>query len=87
MFVLIVALMSFSLIGIVTVQVYWISNAVEAKRKQFKNDVKISFASASEKINESEFSLFRSTFEPLLEDYRGKTSAEIRKLFYSRWIL
>lgn len=80
MFVLIVALMSFSLIGIVTVQVYWISNAVEAKRKQFKNDVKISLASASEKINESEFSLFRSTFEPLLEDYRGKTSAEIRKI-------
>ena len=37
MFVLIVALMSFSLIGIVTVQVYWISNAVEAKKKQFIN--------------------------------------------------
>jgi two-component system phosphate regulon sensor histidine kinase PhoR len=79
-FVLIVALMSFSLIGIVTVQVYWIGNAVETKKKQFKNDVKKSLARTSEKINEKEFSIFKNTFEPLLEDYQDKTSAELRQI-------
>ncbi|MBL4641968.1 MAG: HAMP domain-containing histidine kinase [Flavobacteriaceae bacterium] len=80
MFVLIVALMSFSLIGIVTVQIYWIGNAVEANGKQFKNDVKKSLAKASERINEKEFAVFKNTFEPLLEDYQDKTSAELRQI-------
>ena len=58
MFVLIVALMSFSLIGIVTVQVYWISNAVETKKKQFINDVKISLTSVSEEVAQKEYAEF-----------------------------
>ena len=37
MFVLIVVLMSISLIGIITVQLYWINNALESKKEQFKN--------------------------------------------------
>lgn len=80
MFVLIVALMSFSLIGIVTVQVYWIGNAVEANNKQFKNEVKKSLAAASEKISDKEFAVFKNTFEPLLEDYHDKSSAEIKSI-------
>ena len=39
MFVLIVLLMSISLIGIIAVQLYWINNAVESKKEQFKNDL------------------------------------------------
>ena len=39
MFMLIVFLMSISLIGIIAVQLYWINNAVESKKEQFKNDV------------------------------------------------
>jgi len=64
MFVLIVALMSFSLIGIVTVQVYWISNAVEAKKKQFLNDVQIALTSVSEEVAEKEYAEFQRKIKP-----------------------
>ncbi len=67
MFVLIVALMSFSLIGIVTVQVYWISNAVEANKKQFVNDVKVSLAQVSEQVSEKEFADYYRKIKPLLD--------------------
>lgn len=67
MFVLIVALMSFSLIGIVTVQVYWINNAVEAKNKQFKSDVKKSLARVSEQVSENEYADFYRTIKPFLD--------------------
>ena len=67
MFGLIVALMSFSLIGIVTVQVYWINNAVEAKKRQFKSDVKKSLARVSEQVSENEYADFYRTIKPYLD--------------------
>ena len=79
-FVFIVALMSFSLIGIIAVQVYWIGNAVEVRRKQFKNDVKKSLARVSEQINENEYAEFRRLMEPYLKDKANRTSNELRKI-------
>ena len=61
MFVVIVSLMSFSLIGIVSVQVYWIGNAIEDKKKQFKSDVKKSLARVSEEVSENEYADFYRT--------------------------
>ena len=49
-FVIIVALMSISLIGIILVQLYWIDNAVKSKKAQFKNEVQKSLGSVSQKI-------------------------------------
>ena len=59
--------MSFSLIGIVTVQVYWINNAVEAKKRQFKSDVKKSLARVSEQVSENEYADFYRTIKPYLD--------------------
>lgn len=67
MFVVIVALMSFSLIGIVGVQVYWIGNAIEDKKKQFKSDVKKSLARVSEEVSENEYADFYRTIKPYLD--------------------
>ena len=78
MFVLIVALMSFSLIGIVTVQVYWINNAVEAKRKQFKNDVKVSLIKVSEKVRENEYADFYRSIKPYLDTTANISSTQLR---------
>jgi len=58
MFILIVILMSISLIGIIAVQLYWINNAVESKKEQFKNEVQKSLGSVAERINTKEKDLF-----------------------------
>ena len=78
MFILIVALMSFSLIGIVTVQVYWISNAVETNRKQFKNDVKLSLARVSEEVAEKEYNEFYRKIKPYLDTTDNVIRNELR---------
>lgn len=53
-FVLLVALMSLSLIGIIFAQSYWISTAVENKEEQFALNVKQILGSVSEKIQKQE---------------------------------
>ncbi|WP_301400574.1 sensor histidine kinase [Polaribacter huanghezhanensis] len=78
MFVLIVALMSFSLIGIVTVQVYWISNAVDTKKKQFLNDVKIALTSVSEEVSDKEYAEFQRKIKPYLDKTQNVKSNELR---------
>ncbi|WP_337994867.1 hypothetical protein [Polaribacter ponticola] len=84
MFVLIVFLMSISLIGIIAVQMYWINNAVESKKEQFKNDVQKSLGSVSERINEKERSLFDKKFEGIIENAVLANEAQIKSLFFKK---
>ena len=53
------------MIGIIAVQLYWINNALESKKAQFKNDVQKSLGAATEKVNERE----RAEFEKKLKSF------------------
>ncbi|ARV14455.1 sensor histidine kinase [Polaribacter sp. SA4-12] len=82
MFVLIVALMSISLVGIITVQLYWINNAVESKKEQFKNDVQKSLGSVSQVINEKEETFFDKKIEGLTDNVGLANAAKIRNYLF-----
>ena len=82
MFVLIVALMSISLIGIIAVQLYWINNAVESKKEQFKNDVQKSLGSVSQRVNEKEEAFFDKTIEGFMENVGLANDAQIRSFLF-----
>ena len=82
MFVLIVVLMSISLIGIIAVQLYWINNAVESKKEQFKNNVQISLARVSERINAKEKDIFEKKFENIMRNKILANDAQIQSLFF-----
>lgn len=77
-FVLIVVLMSISLIGIISVQLYWINNAVESKDAQFDNDVKKAMARASERLRDREQDLYLSKLKPIFESKEFLSKAEIK---------
>ena len=79
MFILIVVLMSISLIGIIAVQLYWINNALESKKAQFKNDVQKSLGSAAERINEKERSLFDKEIEDFVDVKGLADKAELKR--------
>ena len=83
-FVLIVVLMSTSLIGIIAVQVFWINNAVESKKEQFKNDVQKSLGSVSERINEREEAEFEKQIDGLIENIGFATNAQIKNYFFQQ---
>ena len=83
-FVLIVVLMSISLSGIIAVQVFWINNAVESKKEQFKNDVQKSLGSVSERINEREEAEFEKQIDGLIENIGLATNAQIKNYFFQQ---
>jgi two-component system phosphate regulon sensor histidine kinase PhoR len=83
-FVLIVVLMSTSLIGIIAVQVFWINNAVESKKEQFKNDIQKSLGSVSERINEREEAEFEKQIDGLIENIGLATNAQIKNYFFQQ---
>ena len=85
MFVLIVFLMSISLIGIIVVQLYWINNALESKKEQFKNDVQKSLGSVSERINNNEEKEFEKGIEDgILENVGLASDAQIRNFVFQQ---
>ncbi len=77
-FVLIVVLMSTSLIGIISVQLYWINNAIESKDAQFDSDVKKALAAVSERIKDNEKDEFYNKIEPIIKNKEFLNSAQIR---------
>ncbi len=79
MFILIVVLMSISLIGIITVQLYWINNALESKTAQFKNDVQKSLGRASERINEREQASFQKKIDALIAEKGIADKADLNR--------
>jgi len=83
-FILIVVLMTISLIGIIAVQLYWINNAVESKKAQFKNDVKIALANVSERIKNKEFDEFYRVYEPILKNKKLASDAEIKNYLFQQ---
>ena len=83
-FILIVVLMSISLVGIVSVQVYWIKDAIKTKEQQFENDVKIALAKTSESIKEKEYVEFVSKNEKFFENDNFRTDAEIKNYLFQQ---
>lgn len=77
-FVLIVVLMSISLIGIISVQLYWINNAIESKDAQFDSDVIKSMARASERLQEKEQESYRRKIKPIFDQKKFLNKAEIK---------
>jgi two-component system phosphate regulon sensor histidine kinase PhoR len=82
MFVVIVFLMSISLIGIIAVQLYWIDNALESKKAQFKNDVQKSLGRVSEIINQKEEAFFEKKIAGIIDNVGLANEAQIRSYLF-----
>jgi len=84
-FVLIIVLMSISLVGIISVQVFWIKNAIELAENQFTSDVKSSLIQVSENISERELNNFyKKNFSRLAEHSEYLSESEIKKFIYEQ---
>ncbi|MGK0412466.1 MAG: two-component system phosphate regulon sensor histidine kinase PhoR, partial [Polaribacter sp.] len=84
MFVLIVGLMSISLIGIISVQLYWINNAVESKKEQFKNDVQKSLGRVIERINENKDQQIENVIQGILSRETLADNAELKNYLFQQ---
>ena len=76
--------MSFSLIGIIAVQVYWIKDAIKNKQQQFETDVRIALAKTSERIKEKEEDDSHIEYKKFFENDRYRTDAEIKNFLFQQ---
>ena len=76
--------MSISLIGIISVQVYWVKDAIKNKQTQFKNNVTIALARSSESIKEQEYFEFKSKNREFLEDKKFVSQAEMTTYLFQQ---
>ncbi|MFK5879402.1 MAG: HAMP domain-containing sensor histidine kinase [Flavobacteriaceae bacterium] len=77
--------MSISLVGIISVQVFWIKNAIELSENQFTSDVKSSLIQVSENISERELSNFYlKNFSRLAQNSEYLSDSEIKDFIYQQ---
>ena len=80
-FILLIALMSVALIGIIIVQIYWINTTIEIREKQFTNDVKFALAKVSDNIQKREIDDYYKEFGHII-DSATQSSESIVKDFH-----
>ena len=84
MFALIIFLMSISLIGIITVQVFWIGNAIDIREKQFSNDVQFVLNKTNEMIYKRDFVDFTAQFMDFFKTRKFAKQADFTKFVYEQ---
>ncbi len=83
-FVILITLMSVALIGIITVQIFWIKSTIEVKEQQFSSSVKYALAKVSENIQEREFKEDIVALSPLLDSMQNLKERGIRDMFFQQ---
>lgn len=80
LFVLLVILMSFALIGIIFVQSYFISRSLEDGRQQFTRNVKTALTLVSKQIDDYEFRNYIDKIQPYLNNVKSPDSSIVNRL-------
>ncbi|MEI6865017.1 HAMP domain-containing sensor histidine kinase [Flavicella sp.] len=83
-FILIVIMMSISLVGIITVQVFWIGNAIGIREKQFSHAVNYALAKTNEQLYKKDFLDFTVQFMDLFQNKKFAKQADFTKFVYEQ---
>lgn len=82
LFVSLVILMSLSLIGIISVQLYWIKSSVEDKEEQFSNTVSEVLIRVTDKIEDREMDDYSERFLNLKDSVGEFKSSHLSNIFF-----
>src|SRR5690606_33748121 len=82
LFVLLIALMSLSLLGIVFVQGYWISNAYRTKAEQFEITAKRVLLSVAKEIKLRETEAYYQLYIPYIDSIEVPDNVSFTELVY-----
>lgn len=81
-FVLLVVLMSLSLIGIISLQAYYIKDSVETEKERFKDNVKKSLSYVSNTIETKEFDAYFERYQSLDKEKQADSSVVSQLFIY-----
>lgn len=83
LFALLIALMSLSLLGIIFVQGYWISNSYNTKEDQLSINIRQILVSVAKKIQIREAEDYYNVYSRLIDSLDTPTNASLSELVYS----
>ncbi len=83
-FLLIIVLMSVALIGIISVQVFWIKNTIQITEEQFTSNVRFALAKVSEDIKQREFEDFYLEIRDLSRQGEKLNYSDVRRYIYEK---
>jgi two-component system phosphate regulon sensor histidine kinase PhoR len=83
-FVLIIVLMSIALIGIISVQVFWIKNTIQITEEQFTSNVRFALARVSEDIKKREFEDFYLKLDEIYKEGEKLKESDFRNFIYEK---
>jgi len=81
LFILLIVLMSLSLIGIISVQAYYIKNSVDNKKEQFTFNVKKALSYTTSAIENKELDKYYTMYQQLADQQKQADTVAIRNLF------
>ncbi|WP_055443523.1 sensor histidine kinase [Lacinutrix himadriensis] len=81
LFILLIILMSLSLIGIISVQAYYIKNSIDNKKEQFTFNVKKALSYTTATIEKNEIDKYYTLYQKLAEQKKQADTVAIRNLF------
>ncbi len=82
LFVSLVVLMSFALIGIISVQLYWIKSSVEDKEEQFSNAITQVLSKVTDKIEDREMHDYSERFLNIKDSVGEFKSSQLSNIFF-----
>ncbi len=77
--------MSVSLIGIITVQIYWVNNSLENRKAQFNNDAQIALINTCNLISENEQDQLYLEYQPILAKKELADAGEIKNYLFQKY--
>lgn len=83
-FILIIAIMSFALIGIIVVQIFWIRNSIQIREKQFNREVYASMESVAKNIQNKELKYYIKKFSGFQKERKLASEADISRIIYQQ---
>ena len=83
LFVFLILMMSLSLLGIIFVQGYWISNSYKTKDEQFSSTVKNSLLNVSRTIQERELDEYYFLYSGLVDSLGNPENITVNELLYA----
>lgn len=76
--------MSFALIGIIVVQIFWIRSSIQIREKQFTREVYASMETVAKNIQNKELKYYLKKFSGLATERKLATEADISKIIYQQ---
>ena len=83
-FVLLIVLMGFALIGIVAVQIFWIRSIIDIREQQFSSNVINALVDVSKNIREREFQENMVKYAPILDSLKSTEEKGVKDFFFKQ---